>query len=277
MRESFEISLAFCWCLTDVAPEEGLQRVRAAGFDGIELWPDDLRRFGAQRWAGLLQNAGLRCVQLCPYFDFVSGTKSKGWNEEHFTEFLHAALVMGCNRLRVFTGPPWGPGRIGSAQATVEQWTASILGLREFCDVASEHGIELCLECHEGGLMDTSHGALRLLHEVSSKNLTVNLQLPLVGEHWCDSVDRLAAYTRHIHLHNWTSGLGVGDLTFIDEGAFDWAPVLTRLRERGCPSVCLSVEHATHDGRHDPLETVRRDGRYLSTLWNSVLRPTYAH
>ena len=55
--------------------------------------------------------------------------------------------------------------------------------------------------------MENSVSALRLLDAVDHPALTVNLQLPLLAEPWEDSVDRLGAYTTHIHIHNWTHGL----------------------------------------------------------------------
>ncbi len=45
-------------------------------------------------------------------------------------------------------------------------------------------GVELCLECHGGSLMEDSPSTERLLGLVDRRNLTVNLQFPLEGEPW---------------------------------------------------------------------------------------------
>lgn len=268
------IDLGYCIVFAETClPEEGADRLRAAGFDGVELWPAPLDRFGIKRWRQTLADSGLRCLQYCPYFDFVSGPARVRETREIFVKSLEIASELECRRLRVFTGPPWGEKAVGARLATEAQWQSAIEELREMCPVAERYGIELCLECHEGSLMENAPSALRLLRGVDHPALTVNLQLPFVDETWEDSVDRLGAYTTHIHIHNWTQGLGQGDLTFLGEGAFDWMPALDHLVRRLGRSLCLSVEHADHGGRHDPWETARRDGVTLQN-WRSILLKT---
>ena len=180
-------------------------------------------------------------------------------------EYLLAASKMNCQRLRVFTGPPWGEGVIGAQQASESQWAAAIHSLTEFCDVAAKQGVELCLECHDGSLMENSLAALRLLNAVNRKNLTTNLQLPLVDEEWKVSLDALAKYTTHIHIHNWVGEMGKTPLTFIGSGTFDWTPVIRKVFAAS-GKLCLSVEHVTHGGRDDPWMVAERDGKYLNKL-----------
>lgn len=262
------IDLSFCWGFPADTPESGLPRLREAGFEGIELWPDMLTKFGTDRWAEALTAQGLRCFQLCPYFNFVHGPGPIEESWRKLEEFRQAARRLDCRRLRVFTGPPWGAGVIGARDATAAQWADAIQCLREFCEAAPE--IEFCLECHAGSLMEDSVSAIRLLTSVARANLTTNLQLPLCNEDWRVSLAALTTYTTHIHIHNWTRGLGDGELTFLAEGAFDWRPVVQQLLKHG-RSVCLSVEHVNHGGRHDPWETARRDGQFLQTLRRELM------
>ena len=264
-----QIDVAFCWGFPADTPETSLPRLRDLGFEGIELWPDRLNQFGSERWAAALAATGLRCFQLCPYFNFVHGSEKIAESWKMLTEFRRVARLLNCRRLRVFTGPPWGAGVIGAAVATPAQWADAIRSLREFCDAAPE--IEFCLECHGGSLMEDSASALRLLAGVARVNLTTNLQLPLRNEDWRVSLAALTPYTTHIHIHNWTRGLDDGELTFLADGVFDWRPVVRHLVQHG-RSVCLSVEHVDHGGRHDPWETARRDGQFLQTLKHEVIR-----
>jgi sugar phosphate isomerase/epimerase len=261
-----EIRLGFCWVFSGLDPVEGLKRLRDDGFDGIELWPDRLDEFGAAAWASALKATGMRALQLCPYFNFMGGESSIARSRAMLVKFLADAKIVKCPRLRVFTGPPWGQGVVGARDATAKQWEDSISSLREFCDIAAQEDVELCLECHGGSLMEDSPSALRLLKGVDRSNLTTNLQIPFLNEDWKVSVASLAATTTHIHIHNWTRGLGDGDLTFLEEGAFDWEPVVRARAGNGRHSLTLSVEHPDHGGRHDPRETARRDGRYLNQL-----------
>ena len=262
MTEKQTMEIGFCWPVTgEMSPEEGLRQLKAAGFGGIELWPGTLGRFGAARWAKALEVVEMKCFQLCPYFDFVSGAEKFAESREILERFLDAASQLDCDRLRVFTGPPWGVGVVGARDATDEQWHSAIAGLQMFCDLAPE--MEFCLECHEGSLMEDSPSTLRLLHAVGRSNLTTNLQLPLGGEEWSHTLEMLGNFTTHMHIHNWTGGFGRGELTYLCEGLFDWEPVLKTLQER---PLCVSVEHADHGGLHDPWETARRDGPFLCKL-----------
>jgi sugar phosphate isomerase/epimerase len=266
------IDFGFCWCFPNLKPTEDLKRLRDCGFDGIELWPDPINSLGASTWAAALKATGMRALQLCPYFNFMGGETTIARSREMLTKFLADAKTLDCSRLRVFTGPPWGEGVVGAHQATAQQWEDSIRSLREFCDIAAAQNVELCLECHEGSLMEDSPSALRLLHGVNRPNLTTNLQIPFVNEHWKVSVESLGPTTTHIHIHNWTQDLGKGDLTFLGEGAFDWEPVVRALSRNGRESLTLSVEHADHGQRHDPWETARRDGIYLNALRSKVAK-----
>jgi len=270
MRVESKIQLGFCWCFPEATPEDGLPRLREYGFEGIELWPDALSKYGAEGWAKALRTVGLRCFQLCPYFNFMEGEPKLRETRRIFDEFLAAARVLDCTRLRAFTGPPWGNGVVGAREATEGQWRDAIHGLQEFCDLAAPERVEICLECHEGSLMEDSPSALRLIEAVGRPNLTTNLQLPLREEDWRASLEKLGRYTSHIHIHNWTGGMGVGELTYLSEGAFDWLPVVRYLVLDLGRSVCLSIEHASHGGRHDPWETARRDGPFLRELRRRV-------
>jgi len=271
VAETPGIDVAFCWIFQDTPPEEGLQRLNSFGFEGIELWPDALKQHGVEAWKKALAVTGMRCFQLCPYFNFMGGDASMTVSRLMFAEYLQLAERLDCRRLRVFTGPPWGEGVVGGSEATPRQWQDAITGLQEFCDQALSSGVELCLECHEGSLMENGPSALRLIHAVNRPNLTVNLQLPLLNENWEQSLNLLEHYTTHIHINNWPQKIGEPVITWLSEGVFDWSPVIHRLCVEKGRRVCLSVEHGDHYGRHDAWETARKDGPYLQALKKSVL------
>ena len=265
------IDVAFCWIFKDTLPEEGLQRLKSFGFEGIELWPDAIKQHGVETWKKALAATGMRCFQLCPYFNFMGGETTLAASRQMFAEYLQLAAELDCRRLRVFTGPPWGEGIVGGSEATPRQWQDAIAGLQEFCDQALPSGVELCLECHEGSLMENGPSAWRLIHAVSRPNLTVNLQLPLLNEDWKQSLSLLENFTTHIHIHNWPQKMGEPVITWLGEGVFDWSQVVHRLCVEKGRRVCLSVEHADHYGRHDAWETARKDGPYLQALKKTVL------
>jgi sugar phosphate isomerase/epimerase len=268
------IDLACCWEYGETEPTEGLKRLKSLGFEGIELWPRFLEPDGApQAWRQALSDTGVRCAQLCPYFDFVSGPEKIEESRRQLEQFLEYSRLLSCSRLRVFTGPVPLDRAVGASRATEAQWSAAIQSLQQFCDRALDEGVELCLECHEGMLMEDSEGALRLLTGVNRPNLTTNLQIPLLNEDWKTSVRNLGATTTHLHVHNWYGEPGDfgQSLTSLSEGSFDWQPVLTELVNKMGRRVCVSIEHLTHGGRDDPWRTAVRDGPFLTKLRKRVL------
>ena len=265
------LDIAFCWDFADCSPADGLRRLKGFGFEGVELWPGWIEKFGLAAWDEALRETGMQCFQLCPYFDFVHGSEELAQSRLELERFLGYAREIGCARLRAFTGPVSPSHSVGARQASPVQWQSAISGLREFCDHAAKYDVELCLECHEGMLTEDSAGALRLLAGVDRPNLTTNLQIPLVGEVWQATVEALGSCTTHIHMHNWQGARVMANLTYLSEGDFDWLPLLRLLVHHYRRRVCLSVEHPTHTGRHKSWETARRDGPYLQALKRRVM------
>lgn len=261
------ITLAACWSGPHNAlpPEEGLPRFRDAGFAATEIWSQDLRRWGVPRWKRALAASGLRCVQLCPYLDVVHGPSAVEMGRWVVDAMLAAGEELGCRRIRVFTGPPWGRWTVGPAQADEQRWREAADGLADYCDTAARHATELCLECHDGSLMQDAVSARRLLDLVARPNLTVNLQLPFAGEDPLASAAALAPWTTHVHIHAYEQGWS-GPLTWLSAGTTPWEPVLRLLRAEGGRDLCLSVEHPDHGAGHDAWDTLRRDGPWLHGL-----------
>lgn len=271
------IDIGFCWDQGECLPEEGLHRLKSCGFEGIELWGRWIDRFGLDQWAIALKATGMNCFQLCPYFDLVHGLEGIERSRIELDLYLGYARALNCSRLRTFTGPvppegrAPGDGAINGREASEDQWREAIISLCQFCDLAAEQHVELCLECHEGMLSEDSSGTIRLLSEVRRSNLTVNLQLPLRNEEWEKSIEILGMHTTHMHVHNWQGARDMGHLTFLSEGEFDWFPVLERLVCGLGRRVCASIEHADHIGKRSPWESAERDGAYLQALRSRVM------
>jgi len=113
--------------------------------------------------------------------------------------------------------------------------------------------------------MESSVSTKKLLGLVDRANLTVSLQFPLEGEPWPTSVAQLGSRTTHLHMHDWEGVIGHSPLTFLGSGTFPWEEALRALIPLAGNLTC-SVEHLDHGNRHDPWETVRRDGPWLQGL-----------
>lgn len=238
-----------------------LTRLRQFGFEGVEFWPVNLDQMDITLLADTLQETGLACAQICPYFDFVHGREKLDetmWIAERYVSW---SLQLGKPLVRVFTGPG-----VGAENATAEQWDEAFKGLRRVCDMAAEHGIRLALECHAGSLMEDSPSALRLLEGVGRPNLGVNLQLPLKsGREPIDvSVEQLGHVTWHMHAHNYTALID-GTMLPLGEGVLNYRDILTRLMGKGFDGY-VSIEHANHEGTRNPWEIAEIEGTYLTKL-----------
>jgi len=248
-----------------------LERLKALGYDGVEFWEKDIKELGVSRLAQTLAEVGIRCAQICPYFDFVHSQKAWDNTMRIAEEYITAAIQLGKPLVRVFTG-----GNVGPTNATPAQWDAAISGLQRICDMAVPEGIRLALECHSGSLMEDSPSTLRLLQGVCRPNLGVNLQLPLKGgqEPVDISIEQLGPYTWHTHAHNYTALVG-GEFRLLGQGVLDYHSILSRLLGCGFRGY-VSIEHPSHEGTRDPWEIARLEADYLAALrsqLNTELRP----
>ncbi len=262
------------FCTNVMAKEKipsAIPELATMGYGGLEFWNDFLASHDVQWLAEYLREHHIACAQICPYFDFTS-TKER-WQEsitdaERYVQF---ALQLGKPLIRVFTGS------VGASKATPAQWKNGVEGLKTICQIGKPHGVRFALETHGGSLMETSRSTLRLLEEVAMENLGVNLQVPFAGEDIWDSVERLGRYTTHLHAHNWVvppfspeaGRLDEQNLTFLDSGCLDFREFVRRLREQGF-SGYISVEHATHGGKHSWQETGQHEIEFLKTLAHSL-------
>jgi len=235
--------------------ERGLRFIAQLGYEGTEFWEKHLCELNVDELAALLGEIDLAVAQICPYFDFTAGPAE--WDEsiKIAETYIDYARKLGRPLIRVFTG------KVGSADASPEQWEACIRGLRKVCEMAAPEGIAYAMETHRGSLMDTPDATRRLLDEVAMDNLGVNLQTgPNMGD-WHVWLDRVGERVIHMHCHNYGDD---GKMAFLDEGTFyDFAAFVDAVAEKGF-SGYLSLEHGYHSG--DVWETARHEIGHLKAL-----------
>lgn len=212
--------------IQDVAP-----RVAAAGYVGIEVWGPHVDRLvteggRVEDLARQLGDLGLAVPMVSAYFDLVHDLEG---SLDTARRTLGYCRALGAPLMRVFTGGG------NSAEASIGVWRAVVGGLRRLCALATEEGVELALETHDGHLHDTTDSTLRLIRQVGMPNLVVNLDicnLYVRGEDTVAALQRLEPYVRILHLKNsrreadrWLSGVALG------EGAMDYTTFLRALAE----------------------------------------------
>lgn len=253
------IKSAFCWSFGLNNLRENLLRLQREGhFDGVEFWHNVIWDVDKARLGEYLEEAGLACVQLCPYFEFTEGHVAWQQSIELGREYIRLSRLLGKPLIRVFTG------HVRDTEATPDQWQAATDALRTLCDEAYDDGIRFCLEIGHG-LMFSSASVLRLLEAVNRANLGVNIQICLPAEDPWYTLEQLGPYAIHMHAHNWPGRLGGTEITWLDSGVLDYEQFLSKLLSYGYDGY-ISVEHADHHGKHDPWVTASVDGRYLREL-----------
>ena len=253
------IQSAFCYVFGLDNLRDKLVRLKQEGdWDGVEFWHSVVWDADKDRLRGYLEEVGMKCVQLCPYFEFTEGDAAWEHTQELGREYIAISRRLGTPLLRVFTG------HVKDTEATPEQWEAAYKGLQLLCDQAAEYGIRFCLEIGHG-LMFSSASVLRLLENVNRPNLGVNLQICLPGEDPWYTLEQLGPHAIHMHAHNWVGRIGGTELTWLDSGLLDYEQFLGKLLAYGYDGF-ISVEHVDHIGKCDPWVTASVDGRYLKGL-----------
>lgn len=236
------------------------------GYDGIELWKQYLDSADLDWVRRACAQAGLEIFQVCPYFDFTASPESYEVTLREAERFVGYARTLGARWVRTYTG------RIGSADATDEQWERCVQGLRLVCDMGAPFGIEFPLETHQvihhpACLTDTSASTLRLLDLVERPNLRVALQTPLKGETPEHSAETLGPRVVQVQAHNWIGATAEtwGTLTYLDAGDLDFANHIRILRRHGFDGV-ISIDHPTHSGQDKWDDVAAREIGYLRRL-----------
>lgn len=178
-----------------LAPEQIVRLAADAGLEAIE-WggdvhvpPGDSAR--AAEVARLTTDAGLVSCSYGSYFRARPG--------EDITPVLDSAEALGIDRVRIWAGS------LGSAEATADDWTATVTRLRAAAAEAGDRGIGLALEFHSGTLADTAPTTLRVLDEVGSPWLSTYWQ-PTVGasvDAVLDEYRAIADRTSAVHVFSW--------------------------------------------------------------------------
>ncbi len=241
-----------------------IYRLAQLGYHGVEIWQ---RQVEQCRWAMLraaVADAGIQVAQLCPYFDLVSGPEKVEASVKLARQYVELAAECPGDRprIRVFTGPVSGDGKVGSADCDDATWAAAVDGMRRICEVGRDAGVSFALETHHGTLVDTSDSILRFIGDVSCENLGANLQVPLAdGEDPQESARRVGPHVVHLHANNRGPD---GKPTFLGEGTrYDFEGFVRAVRESGPFDGYISVEHASH---HHVWKTAVVEAEYLADL-----------
>lgn len=221
-----------------------------AGYDGVEIWQPHIAGLDARELASLaamLRTLNLAVPMLSPYFDFTTSNDSAQSSLALARQCLDQARALGATAIRVFTG------KVGSAEATPEQWDRAAGCLRELADASASAGVCWALELHSRNLTDTVAATARLLTLVDRPNVHVIAHSPAQ----LSALTDLPGKVRHIHANNARDGQKATP----SEGEADYRQVLAQLHEAGFTGY-VSVEWMGDQ----PAEVARKEGAFLRDL-----------
>lgn len=179
-------------------PEEILRVVRDAGLSCVE-WGSDVHApchddERLKQIAALQKEYGIECSSYGTYF--YLGCMALG----ELRDYIRAAKMLGTDTLRLWCGNKSG------LVMTPEQKQAMLEESRRAAKMAEEEGVTLCMECHQETLTESPDVALWLMEQVNSPSFRMYwqpFQQQTKAEHM-DYAKRLAPYTKHLHVFQWT-------------------------------------------------------------------------
>lgn len=178
-----------------LSAEEILSAAKSAGLQYIE-WGSDVHApkddpATLDRVAQLTREAGLQISSYGTYFRINRNTP------EELLGYIHAAKRLGTNILRI-----WCSGEPN--KLSPEELEARYEKCRVLAQIAWEHGVLLCAECHSDTLTDNAQSSLALLQAVNSPALRMYWQpnKHMDPEQNLAFAAQVAPFTVHVHMFN---------------------------------------------------------------------------
>jgi 3-dehydroshikimate dehydratase len=244
---------SFCSIAYKFRPETGIldiiRDVKAAGYDGVEVWWPHVERKSVAELAEVkaaAAGAKLALPMLSPYLgNFNLAMTNYGEMIARTRAAAPVAAKLGIPLLRAFVG--W-TCECSSLTAGEDYWRFNLRGFREMAAIAADHGLTIALETHGQTLVDSVQGVRRLLDEADGR-LRVNLQLDdmAVNSKLPDGAavyEALKPWVVHMHMH----------LTALDSPEAAEARAIVAAMRRDGFTGFISVEHCS--GKGEPQEAV---------------------
>ena len=180
------------------SPEEIILASKEAELECIE-WgsdvhapPDDTEKLNSI--VALQNKHGIYCSSYGTYFRL--GVTPI----EELPQYIAAAKTLGTDILRLWCGNK------GSAKYFKWQKKKLFDECKKAAEIAQRHGVTLCMECHNHTFTDEIEAALELMEAVNSPAFRMYWQPNQFKtvEQNLKYAERISAFTRHIHVFNWS-------------------------------------------------------------------------
>lgn len=173
---------------------EILEAMHAVGLSCVEWGSDvhapcgDLEKL--REIVTLQKKYGIACVSYGTYFRFTVTPM------EELENYIRAAKLLGTNILRLWCGNKSG------ANMTAEERETLLTLCRQAAQIAEQHNVIFCLECHRDTFTENINDAVWLMEEVNSPAFRMYWQ-PFqwqTPEENCINAGKIAPFAEHIHV-----------------------------------------------------------------------------
>ncbi len=213
--------------------EEGVKRLMAKGFDGIEFGISD-KSFNprpeffapgfAEKMKKVIRQYGVKAYSVSAHMDYTE-------SEERFQAVRNAIRVAKEmeSPLVIING-----AKKNEEEPFEVQWNRQIEKTKELCVYAEQLGVELAMEFEPGFVLDTTALTLKAFQEINSPVLKINAD---IGHIFLQDPDPMAAIESckgliiHAHVENMKTGIHNHLVPY--EGDMDLPAYIAKLRETG--------------------------------------------
>lgn len=178
----------------DCSHEAILAAMNKAGLSVIE-WGSDVHvpPEKAEMVAALQKQYGISCCSYGTYFRL--GVTPL----QELPQYIAAAKTLGTTVVRLWCGDK------NSEEYTAQEKKALFEECKAVAALAQQHGVVLCMECHEWTYTNTKESALELMQAVNADSFRLYWQPNQYrsAEENIAYATLLAPYTVHVHVFNW--------------------------------------------------------------------------
>ncbi|RDW16010.1 AP endonuclease [Oceanobacillus arenosus] len=230
----------------NAAKESQIQGIEWGG--DIHVPPGNLEN--AEKVATLTKDAGMEIISYGSYYRLGDKTE-----EVPFQMILATATNLEAPAIRVWAG------KLGSDEATEDDWQVVIKDARRIADLAKEKDIRINLEYHGRTLTDTVESATRLLKEINHDNVSLYWQPALFEtvEERVNSIGKIRPWLSHVHVFYWEIINSNRVMYPFSEGVNDWKKYLAKLgNDNGVRYLMMEfVKNGSLEQFREDVETLR--------------------
>ncbi len=211
-----------------------LPRIKAAGFDGIEIPIFDPARYAAKEIRRALEDNGLACTVcsvLHPQVSMVAADEeTRKRSAAHLRECVVKTAEVGA---QILAGPLYSPvGYLPGHRRTGQEWSQVVEGYQALGPVLEDSGVTIALEPlnrFETYFLNTAEDAVRLCDEIGHPKVGLLFDTFHANIEEKDVAEAYRKVARHLkHVHTCENDRGTPGT-----GHVDWPGVFAALREIG--------------------------------------------